>query len=60
MEILRKQPDIYNQTTELPRLILRKVTGSNDYTKEEIHLEASGFTIEEAKQGMEYLLKKVN
>lgn len=44
--------------TDLPSLVFRKVTGQAGFVTDELHLETRGYTMEEAKEAMTFLLKK--
>lgn len=62
MEKIKEKPPIINvsEPASVPRLVLRLVEGTGDFTTREIHLESQAWTYAESTNGMEYLLSRVH
>ena len=43
----------------IPKLVIRKTKAKANFVTDDLYLEARGWTIEEAKIGLDYLLDKI-
>lgn len=50
---------IHNNSAEIPSLSMTITTYSADFIREHIDLSASGWNVDEAIAGMEYLITKI-
>lgn len=58
-KVERLKQYINHQTSEIPCLIIRKTKGYGDFKTEDLYLESRGYTIDEAKEGLNKLIKEL-